>query len=78
MSQTRMGSLIEKTIETTLAFGLSVVLAPVFFKLNGIESDFSQNINIVICFTVLAIVRGYVVRRLFNKLTKLSTENVDN
>ena len=64
--QTKKMSLIEKLIETFLAFLLSVSLAPVFFKLNGVESDFSQNFNIVICFTLLAIVRGYIVRRAFN------------
>lgn len=61
-------SLVEKTTETAVAFILSVLLAPLFFKLNGVESDFSQNFNIVVCFTLLAIARGYVVRRVFNKI----------
>ncbi len=66
--QTRLGSMIEKLSETTIAFFLSVLLAPLFFSLNGIETEVDQNINIVLCFTLLAIVRGYIVRRVFNKL----------
>lgn len=64
--QSRRMSLIEKLIETGLAFILSVICAPFFFNLNGIESDAMQNINVVLCFTMLAIVRGYLVRRIFN------------
>lgn len=68
MSQTRKMSLLEKTVETGFAFLLSVYLAPFFFRINGIESSFTQSLSVVVCFTLLAIVRGYVVRRLFNKI----------
>lgn len=73
--QTRKMSLIEKLSEIAIAFILSVVLAPLFFKMNGVESDFSQNFNIVICFTLLAIIRGYVVRRVFNKIQSSRRES---
>ena len=68
MSQTRLGSIIEKLSETTIAFALSLLFAPLFFSLNGVETEINQNINVVSCFTLLAIVRGYIVRRVFNKL----------
>lgn len=76
--QTRKMSLIEKMVETFFAFLLSVLLAPLFFKINGVESDFSQNFNIVICFTILAIVRGYVVRRIFNKIQSINQVRKNN
>jgi hypothetical protein len=60
-------SLIEKIAETSIAFLLSVLLAPLFFSINGIESSVGQNINVVLCFTALAIARGYVIRRVFNR-----------
>jgi hypothetical protein len=65
-TQSRKMSFVEKVVETFIAFIVSVVLAPVFFELNGIESNLSQNINVVLCFTALAIIRGYIIRRLFN------------
>lgn len=68
MSQTRLYSLIEKVLETFASFILSLLFAPMIFKLNGIESDMQQNFTVVLCFTLLAVVRGYVFRRLFNKL----------
>ncbi len=70
MSQSRKMSLFEKTIETSIAFVLSVMFAPLFFSINGIESDTTQNISVVLCFTILAIARGYVVRRFFNRFTQ--------
>ena len=70
MSQSRKMSLLEKIAETSFAFILSVLLAPFFFSINGIESNAGQNINVVLCFTVLAVARGYLVRRVFNKFTQ--------
>ena len=59
-------SLLEKSVETAIAFIIALLLSPVFFAINGIDSNHSQNFNVVICFTILAVVRGYIVRRVFN------------
>lgn len=65
------GELNEYIAEMWIAFFLSLLLAPLFFGINGVETDTFQNVNVVLCFTLLAIVRGYIVRRVFNKIQAL-------
>ena len=76
MSQTRTGSMIEKLSDTIFAFCLSVLFAPLFFSLNGLETEVGQNINVVLCFTLLSIIRGYIVRRFFNKLNLFNKQDL--
>lgn len=67
MKQTRLESLIEVNINILIGFIVALtfwtfVIVPVY-KLSVI---FIQNIEITVLFTVLAIARGYLVRRFFN------------
>lgn len=68
MSQTRLGSLVEVT--TNIAIGYFVALATqlTVFPMFGMTLSLGDNVAIGAIFTVVSIVRSYVVRRVFNQL----------
>jgi len=68
MKQTKQKSLIESTVQTVIGLGTSIVLQMILYPMMGIPVSFSQNLIITAVFFVVSIVRGYLVRRIFNKL----------
>ncbi len=64
--QTKKQSLIESITNTLVGFCISLGASFIIFPMVGIESTGSKNIIIVLFFTVISIVRGYVIRRVFN------------
>lgn len=67
--QTRKGSLAESLAGTAIGFIISVavwefVVKPVW----DIHTSFAENISITALFTVVSVIRGYVLRRFFNQL----------
>jgi len=63
--QTRIVSLIEVILNTSLGFVVSFCAWPFVAHLFGYEYSLSSNLAITAIFTVLSIARGYVVRRFF-------------
>jgi len=59
-------SLVETVAGVAIGFVVSVAASFVVYPLFGHSFTLSQNIGITIIFTVLSIVRGYLVRRAFN------------
>jgi hypothetical protein len=76
MTQTRLGSLIEAWTNTLLGafinLGVSIVVYPLF----GATFSFMQNVYLVIVFTFISVVRGYVIRRWFNQQLHKAAENL--
>ncbi len=70
MSQTKKQSLKETVISTIIGLAVSLITQIVVFPLYNIEVSFNQNIQITIIFTIVSILRGYFVRRYFNKKNK--------
>lgn len=70
MSQSRRHSLIETVAGVAIGFVVSVLASIVVYPAFGHGFTLGQNIGITIIFTVLSIVRGYCVRRLFNRLAR--------
>ena len=68
MSQSRRHSMIEAIAGTAIGFIVSVLASYVVYPAFGHAFTLAQNISITAIFTVLSIARGYVVRRLFNRL----------
>lgn len=68
MSQTRLQSLIETTINIGIGYGIALVSQIVVFPLFGINIPLSDNVFIGAIFTVISIARSYLVRRMFNRL----------
>jgi len=67
MSQSKIESLVEAIVNTSLGIFVSFVVWPIAAWINGIEYTFNQQIGMVVMFTIASIVRGYVVRRYFDK-----------
>ena len=63
--QTKKKSLIESTVQTLIGLVTSILVQITIYPLMGIPVTFEQNLIITAVFFVVSIVRGYLVRRLF-------------
>ena len=63
--QTKKKSLIESTVQTLIGLGTSILVQITIYPLMGIPVTLEQNLIITAVFFVVSIVRGYLVRRLF-------------
>lgn len=67
MSQSRKGSLIEALINTAIGFGINFTANLIILPLFGFTSLTVQtNLVIGVVYTLISVVRSYVVRRWFN------------
>lgn len=66
MNQTRLASLIETLLNTLIGFAVSYLAWPIAAQAFGVPYSQGQHVGIVLFFTVLSILRGYVIRRFFN------------
>ena len=66
--QTKKQSVIESSIQTIIGLGTSIIIQVILYPFMGIPVTFSQNFIITAVFFFVSIVRGYFVRRFFNKL----------
>ncbi|MDB0603166.1 hypothetical protein PL373_18945 [Tenacibaculum maritimum] len=65
--QTKKQSFIESITNTTVGFCISLGATFIIFPIVGISSTGIKNIAVTLFFTVISIIRGYVIRRFFNK-----------
>ena len=70
MAQSKKLSAIESVVNQVTGFLLSVLIFQYIIGpyMLGIQPDWVDNMNITVVFTIVSMVRGYVVRRIFNKL----------
>ena len=68
MKQTKQKSFIESVIQTIIGLGTSILIQIILYPIMGIPVTFSQNLIITLVFFTVSIVRGYFVRRIFEKL----------
>lgn len=69
--QSRMGSLFEQLLNVGSGFVVSCVLWELVIKpVWHLQTDFAQNIQITLIFTVASVVRGYLWRRFFVRLAR--------
>jgi len=72
MKQSRLESLVEALVNTFIGFFITMSVYPLINWICGIEMTLSQASLSTILFTVISIVRGYVIRRLFNNLYSIT------
>lgn len=70
MAQNKKQSFTETIISTFIGLSVSLITQIIIFPLYGLEVSFNQNIQITIIFTIVSILRGYLIRRYFNKKHK--------
>ena len=67
MAQNKKQSFIESVIQTAIGLTTSFIIQLVIYPLMNIPVTIGQNITITLVFTIVSILRGYIIRRYFNK-----------
>jgi hypothetical protein len=67
--QSSKWSFIETGANVLIGWVTALIVQMIVFPMFGIHVPFSTNLYMSIVFTVLSIVRGYLLRRFFNGLT---------
>lgn len=68
MKQSKQKSLIESITQTIIGLCTSILIQVILYPMMGIPVTFSQNIIITVVFFFVSIIRGFFVRRIFEKL----------
>lgn len=68
MNQSKKLTLVESITQTLIGLGTSIIIQCVLYPIMDIPVTFKQNLIITVVFFIVSIVRGYFVRRIFNKL----------
>ena len=70
MSQSKLASLVEVATNMVVGFIVSVYAQAVIFPMYGFSTlSLTENVQIVTIFTIISMIRSYLVRRFFNWLT---------
>lgn len=67
MSQTKRQSLIESATNIAIGYTVALLSQLIVFPLVGVHVSFSTNLEIGLYFTLISLVRSYLVRRWFNR-----------
>lgn len=69
--QSRKGSAIEAVANVAIGYGIAVATQRIVFPWFGIHVPVSTDLLIGAVFTVVSLVRSYVLRRVFNRLHRV-------
>lgn len=70
MAQSRALSLIEAVTNVVVGFGIAVGVQLALFPVYGLTVRFTDTLGIGAVFTLVSIVRSYLVRRLFERIAR--------
>ena len=65
--QTKFQSFIESMVNILIGYGVAIGSQLIVFPMFDIDIGFSNNLLIGLYFTVISLIRSYVIRRYFNK-----------
>ena len=68
MTQSRTMSAAESVANVAIGYGIALITQVVVFDALAIPVSFGQNLCIGVVFTVVSLVRSYLLRRFFNRL----------
>ena len=66
--QSKTMSLIESIVDILIGLVIAIIVQLLVFPLYGITTTLFENFQIAVIFTVVGVIRKYVVRRWLNKL----------
>lgn len=66
MTQRRLHSALETAANVTIGYVVAILAQLAIFPLFGIHESLGTNMGIGLMFTVVSVVRGYALRRVFN------------
>jgi hypothetical protein len=73
--QTKWHSLLESVVNILIGYSIAICAQLLIFPLFDINIPLSDNLMIGACFTVVSLVRSYLVRRWFNRIAIKSAIN---
>lgn len=65
--QTRRQSLFEASCNVIAGFAVAYAAQLAIFPLVGVEANTGQNLKIAAFFTIVSLIRSYILRRIFNR-----------
>jgi hypothetical protein len=66
MQQTKLESLLEVCLNVAIGWVVALITQLIVFPKYGFNPTFGEQFGISVIFTVVSIVRGYIIRRWFN------------
>ena len=66
--QSRWMSFVESVTNIVVGYGLAVLTQIIVFPIFGLQPTLAQNLKIGAVFTVMSIVRSYILRRVFEMI----------
>jgi hypothetical protein len=66
MAQSKSHSFIEACAQTLVGFVQGILTQMALFPLYGFTPTLTQNVELVMAFTIVSLARSYFVRRIFN------------
>ena len=69
VGQTRKHSFFESITNVFIGYGVAIASQIVIFPFYGIHIPIQQNLTMGLWFTIISIIRSYILRRWFNKVT---------
>lgn len=66
MKQTKLQSFVEANVNVFIGFILSCLAGYIIYPCFGVIISHKSNLGITLCFTVISILRSYIIRRYFN------------
>ena len=70
MSQSKKSSVIESIANTVSGLVTSFAIQVVIYPILSIPVSIGQNVIITVVFFMASLIRSYIVRRIFNKMTR--------
>lgn len=77
MSQSRRGSALEAVTNVVVGFGINFTANAALFPLFGWAISVEQNLTLGAAYTAISLLRGYVLRRCFNRAAVRSANAKD-
>ena len=78
MAQTKLESAIEVVVNVLIGYAVATASQIMIFPLFGVFLPLSDNLLIGAYFTAISIVRGYIVRRFFNRNSGVKHSGLQN
>lgn len=67
MSQSRKKSFIEALVNTFVGFMTTLIVSPFIYWVCNVKITFPEMTWVTLGFTIVSIIRNYIIRRWFNK-----------
>ena len=65
--QTKKQSLKESVVNVAVGYAVALISQVVVFPIVGIQATINQNLTVGLYFTIISLIRSYLIRRYFTK-----------